>query len=144
VVFGNDRKGPDESRKIRLTPRSRIILEKLVVPQLVKKFLTQLFITPGHVSHNRYVRMTERTSKCGPQIARDATQFICACRRRLVSSVAARGGGGRLSKAPYTLSVKLSDFTVWRHIWRKNWVNCAVLTGNFWQLLTLIYDAHKK
>ena len=34
------------------------------------------------------------------------------------------------SKAPYTLSVKLSDFTVWRHTWLKNWVNCAVLTGN--------------
>jgi hypothetical protein len=27
--------------------------------------------------------------------------------------------------APYTLSVKLSDFTVGRHTWRKNWVNCA-------------------
>jgi len=26
-----------------------------------------------------------------------------------------------------TLSVKLSDFTVWRHTWRKHWVNCAVL-----------------
>jgi hypothetical protein len=35
-----------------------------------------------------------------------------------------------LPKAPYTLSVKLSDFTVWRHTWRKNWVNCSVLTGN--------------
>jgi len=33
-------------------------------------------------------------------------------------------------QAPYTLSVKLSDFTVWRHAWRKNWVNCAVLIGN--------------
>jgi hypothetical protein len=33
-------------------------------------------------------------------------------------------------KAPYTLSVKLSDFTVLRHIWRINWVNCVVLTGN--------------
>jgi hypothetical protein len=33
-------------------------------------------------------------------------------------------------KAPYTLSVKLSDFTVWCHTWRKNWVNCAVLTCN--------------
>jgi hypothetical protein len=33
-------------------------------------------------------------------------------------------------KALYTLSVKLSDFNVWRHTWRKNWVNCAVLTGN--------------
>jgi hypothetical protein len=28
-----------------------------------------------------------------------------------------------------TPSVKLSDFTVWHHTWRKNWVNCAVLTG---------------
>jgi len=36
----------------------------------------------------------------------------------------------RASKAPYTLSVKMSDFTVWSNIWRKNWVNCAVLTGN--------------
>jgi hypothetical protein len=32
--------------------------------------------------------------------------------------------------APYTLSVKPSDFTVWRHTWRKTWVNYAVLTGN--------------
>jgi hypothetical protein len=30
----------------------------------------------------------------------------------------------------HSLSVKLSDFTVWRHTWRKIWVNCAVLTGN--------------
>jgi hypothetical protein len=30
-------------------------------------------------------------------------------------------------KAPCTLSVKLSDLTVWRHTCRKN---CAVLTGN--------------
>ena len=37
------------------------------------------------------------------------------------------------AKAPkerYTLSVKLSDFTVWRHTWRENWVNCTVLTDN--------------
>jgi len=26
----------------------------------------------------------------------------------------------------HTLSVKLSDFTMWRHTWRKNWVNCVV------------------
>jgi hypothetical protein len=32
--------------------------------------------------------------------------------------------------APYTLSVKLSDFTVWHHTWWKNWVNGAVFTGN--------------
>jgi len=37
---------------------------------------------------------------------------------------------GTYCKAPYTLSVKLSDFAVWRHTWRKNWVNCAVFTGN--------------
>jgi hypothetical protein len=35
-----------------------------------------------------------------------------------------------LYKAPYTLSVNLSDFTVCRHTWRKNWINGAVLTGN--------------
>ena len=28
------------------------------------------------------------------------------------------------------MSVKLSDFIVWRLTWRKNWVNCAVLKGN--------------
>jgi hypothetical protein len=33
-------------------------------------------------------------------------------------------------KGRYTLSVKLSDFTVWRHTWREKWVNCAVLIGN--------------
>jgi hypothetical protein len=41
-------------------------------------------------------------------------------------------------KAPYTLSVKLSDFTVWRHTWRKNWVHCAVLTGNGAGLRTVL------
>jgi hypothetical protein len=35
-----------------------------------------------------------------------------------------------LRKAPYTLSVKLGDFTVWRHTWQKNWVNWSVLTDN--------------
>ena len=34
------------------------------------------------------------------------------------------------SKAPYTLSVKLSNFTVWRHTCRENWVNWTVLIGN--------------
>jgi hypothetical protein len=32
-----------------------------------------------------------------------------------------------ICKGPYTLWVKLNDFTVWRHTWRKN---CAVLTDN--------------
>ena len=40
--------------------------------------------------------------------------------------------------APNTLSVKLSDFTVWRHTWRKNCVNCAVLTGNSAGLRTVL------
>jgi len=33
-------------------------------------------------------------------------------------------------KGHCTLWVKLSDFTVWRHTWRKNGVNCPVLEGN--------------
>jgi hypothetical protein len=33
-------------------------------------------------------------------------------------------------KGRYTLSVKLNDFTVWRHTWRKKLLNCAILTGN--------------
>jgi hypothetical protein len=45
-----------------------------------------------------------------------------------------------LPRAPYTLSVKLSDFTVWRHTWRKNWVNRAVLTGNSTGLGTVLYS----
>jgi hypothetical protein len=46
---------------------------------------------------------------------------------------------GSLRKAPYILSsVKLSDFTVWRHTWRKNWVNCAVLTRNSSGLRTVL------
>ena len=31
-----------------------------------------------------------------------------------------------------------SDFTVWRRTWRKNWVNCAVLTGNSAGLRTVL------
>jgi hypothetical protein len=44
------------------------------------------------------------------------------------------------SKAPYALSFKLSDFTVWRHNWRENWVNCAFLTGNSAGLRTFLYS----
>ena len=39
--------------------------------------------------------------------------------------------------ALYTLS-KLSDITVWRHTWRKNWANCAVLTDNSAELRTVL------
>jgi len=42
------------------------------------------------------------------------------------------------SKAPYTLSVKLSDFTVWRHSWWKNWVICSILTGKSAGLRTVL------
>jgi hypothetical protein len=42
------------------------------------------------------------------------------------------------SKAPYTLSVKMSDFIVLRHTWRKNWINWAVLTGNSAGLRTVL------
>jgi len=41
-------------------------------------------------------------------------------------------------KALHTLSVKLSEFIVWRHIWLKNWVNCAVLTENCAGLRTVL------
>ena len=43
-----------------------------------------------------------------------------------------------LYKGPYTPSVKLSDFTVRRHTWRKNGVNCAILTGNSAGLRTVL------
>ena len=45
--------------------------------------------------------------------------------------------GGKC-KGRYTLSVKLSDFTVWCHTWRKNWVNCAVMIGNSAGLRTVL------
>jgi hypothetical protein len=41
-------------------------------------------------------------------------------------------------KGRYTLSVKMNDFTVCRHTWRKNWVNCAVLIGNSAGLRTVL------
>jgi hypothetical protein len=40
--------------------------------------------------------------------------------------------------APYTFSVKLSDYTLWHYTWWKNWVNCAVLTGNSSDLRTVL------
>ena len=49
-------------------------------------------------------------------------------------------------KGRYTLSVKLSDFTVWRRTWRKNWENCAILTGNSAGLRTVLSSrlSHRK
>jgi len=51
-----------------------------------------------------------------------------------------------VSSAHCTLSVKLSYFTVWCHTWHKNWVNCAVLTGNSAGLRTVLSSrlSHKK
>ena len=80
------------------------------------------------------------------------TSFICFilfitmrlkfCKRvllqRLHSQKITYFQGWRKCKAPYTFSVQLRDFTVWRHTWRKNWVNCAVLTGNSAGLRTVL------
>jgi hypothetical protein len=41
-------------------------------------------------------------------------------------------------KAPYTISFKTSEFTVWRHTRWKNWVNCEVLTDNNAGLRTVV------
>ena len=51
-----------------------------------------------------------------------------------------------LYKGCCTLSVKLSDFTVWRRTWWKNCVNCAVLTGNSAGLRTVLSSrlSHRK
>jgi hypothetical protein len=55
-------------------------------------------------------------------------QLCCAPSQALWPRSA--GGFVRICKGCYTLSIQLSDFTVWRHTWRENWVNRAVLTGN--------------
>jgi hypothetical protein len=46
----------------------------------------------------------------------------------------------------YTHSIKLSAFTVWRHTWRKNRVNCEVLTGSSAGLRTVLSSrlAHRE
>ena len=40
----------------------------------------------------------------------------------------------------------MSNFTVWHHSWWKNWVNCAVLTGNSTGLRTVLSShlSHRK
>ena len=67
------------------------------------------------------------------------TTDIYSCPRRNSNPQSQQASGRRPTPlASYTLSVKLSDFTVWRHTWRKNWVNCAVLTGNNAGLRTVL------
>jgi hypothetical protein len=71
---------------------------------------------------------------------------MCLCVCVCVCVLCSHGRSRRLEnttvcywrRASYTLSVKLSDFTVWRLTWRKNWVNCAVLTGNRAGLRTVL------
>ena len=58
--------------------------------------------------------------------------------RCLVTNLTAPSGIYDMCKGRYTLSVKLSDFTVWLHTRRKNWVNCAVLTGNSTGIRTVL------
>ena len=41
-------------------------------------------------------------------------------------------------KRPIHSQLNWAIFTVWRHTWRKNWVNCAVLTGNSTGLRTVL------
>jgi hypothetical protein len=66
-------------------------------------------------------------------IYREWWYSVCKCTR-----VRCRAQWPRCPKGRYTLSVRLSDFTVWRHTWWKNWVNCAVLTGNSADLTTVL------
>ena len=56
------------------------------------------------------------------------TQVILRFRIERTLSVAIFIFESRIKGARH--SVKLSDLTVWRHTWRRNWVNCAILTGN--------------
>jgi hypothetical protein len=59
------------------------------------------------------------------------------CERRMITwrtqkwpKHEARMGRQEARKGRYTPSVRLSDFTVWRHTWPEKWVNWAVLRGN--------------
>jgi len=45
---------------------------------------------------------------------------------------------GNVPTRRYTLPVKMSEFTGWRHTWRKNWVYCAFSTGNSAGLRTVL------
>jgi hypothetical protein len=54
------------------------------------------------------------------------------------STVSSASASCFLCKRLCTLSVKLSDFYLWRHTLRKNWVICAVLTDNSAGLRTVL------
>jgi len=71
------------------------------------------------------------------QIKRAAYETKCRCWCNCIRPGRAASAQS-VSKGRYTLPVKLSDFTLWRHTWRKNRVNCAVLTGNSAGLRTVL------
>jgi hypothetical protein len=54
----------------------------------------------------------------------------------ILSLTACPSPSGHLKHAMH--SSELSDFIVWRHTWRKPWVNCSVLTGNSAGLRTVL------
>ena len=88
-------------------------------------FLFRYFTEWRHIvssSLGRHPLITSKIDTCVP-----SCEICSVCTR---STILVPNPVAALSKVPYTLSVNLSDFTVWRHTWRKNWVNCAVLTGN--------------
>ena len=84
-------------------------------------FGLSLFLYYFHLAFSAYI--FKGISCKRDELPLNLRQLLCVF--ILPAPVAAR------SKAPHTLSVKLSDFIVWRYTWRKNWVNCAVLTGKY-------------
>jgi hypothetical protein len=92
---------------------------KLILPRS-RYFVCNVASNMSRARGVQGITCTNRTGKrrCGTKCSRDIGGLLPSCTCRSSPEV------------PYTLSVKLSDFTVWRHTWRKNWVNCAVLTGN--------------
>jgi hypothetical protein len=104
----------------------------LLLPGWFKVFKTD---TPTTHPRNQWTRIIETDRKTSgrvknwsthafivPHLGQDQciTHLNWSCDRRMTTSVL---------KGPIH-SVRLSNFTVWRHTWRKIWVNCAVHSGN--------------
>ena len=98
--------------------------EKIPVVKIIQNTLT-LNTLRGQICLTLFDR--QRSGQC-------STQHLSETFRD-----AACGAFSLVGCAIYTISVKLSDFTVWRHNWRKkNWVNCAVLICNSAVLITVL------
>jgi hypothetical protein len=110
-----------------------------------------LLHTPSLRAHGRYyftslaIRTTNLITltafQYGPANAKFNRNPLCSFEEEIPDTASAVQRSLNLLKPPkgrYTLSVKPSNFTVWRHTWRKNWVNCAVLTGNSAGLRTVL------